>query len=59
MPTPEVLREIRRACRRHGITTTDPLALTQRQTDICCSNGTLVRLYEGVFADPAFPWSPL
>jgi very-short-patch-repair endonuclease len=53
------LREIRRATRHHGITTTAELDLSQRQIDTCCSNGTLVRLHEGVYADPAHPRSPV
>lgn len=58
MPTPDTLREIRRATRHHGITSTADLRLTQRQIDICCRNGTLVRLHEGVYADPSHPALP-
>jgi len=58
MPTPETLREIRRATRHHGITDCDQLRLSQRQKDDCCANGTLERRHEGVYADPAFPRSP-
>lgn len=57
MPTPETLREIRRATRHHGVTTRDQLNLTQRQTDLCCAGGTLIRRHEGVYSDPAFPRS--
>lgn len=55
MPTPDAMREIRRATRHHGVTTRNELRLTQRQTDLCCVNGTLIRKYEGVYADPAYP----
>ncbi len=59
MPSPDTLREIQRATRHHGITTKDELRLTQRQTNRCCDNGSLVRLYDGVFADPMHPKSPI
>ena len=59
MPTPGTMHEIRRATRHHGVTTQDELRLTQRQTDICCANGTLVRRFQGVYVDPAHPRSPL
>jgi Protein of unknown function (DUF559) len=59
VPTPDTMREIRRATRHHGVTTQSELRLTQRQTDICCANGTLIRKYDGVYADPAHPRSSL
>jgi len=59
MPTPDVLREIRRATRHHGVTSNAELRLTQRQIDICCRNGSLVRLHPGVYADPGHPTSPV
>ena len=58
MPTPDVLREIRRATRHHGVTTASGLNLTPRQRDVCCETGALRRLFRGVFIDPAHPWSP-
>jgi very-short-patch-repair endonuclease len=57
VPTPDTLREIRRATRHHGVTTNHRLRLTQRQTDICCADGTLLRKHEGVYVDPAHPRS--
>lgn len=59
MATPATLREIRRACRHHGITTIDALDLTQRQIDHCCSTDVLRRVYDGVYADPTHPPSAL
>ncbi len=59
MTTSAALREIRRATRHHGVTTTAQLQLTQRQIDTCCRNGTLLRLHRGVYADPAHPRTPL
>lgn len=59
MPTPEALREIRRATRHHGITVGANLELSARQIEICCANGTLERRHRGVFADPAYPRTPL
>jgi very-short-patch-repair endonuclease len=59
MPTAEALRKIRRATRHHGITATEGLDLSQRQKDECCKDGTLLRRYRGVFADPAVPRSRL
>lgn len=59
MPTPETLREIRRATRHHGITAVTNLALTERQIEVCCTNGTLRRCHAGVLADPARPRTAL
>src|SRR5262245_52224961 len=53
------MREIRRATRHHGVTTQNELQLTQRQTDTCCANGARIGTYEGVYADPAHPRSPV
>jgi very-short-patch-repair endonuclease len=59
MPAAATLREIRRATRHHGVTTRSELKLSQRQTDLCCADGTLVRSHAGVYLDPAFPRSPM
>lgn len=58
MPTSEVLREIRRATRFHGVTTTRQLRLTPDQRELACKTGALRRVVRGVFIDPAHPWSP-
>jgi very-short-patch-repair endonuclease len=57
MPTPDVLREIRRAARHHGVTTSRQLDLTPRQRDAACASGALRRMFRGVFIDPAHPSS--
>jgi very-short-patch-repair endonuclease len=59
MPTPETLREIRRATRHHGITVGTNLNLSPRQRQICCANGTIELRHPGVFADPARPRTAL
>ncbi len=59
MATAETLREIRRATRHHGVTIRSELNLSQRQTDRCCADGTLIRRHQGVYLDPAFPQSQL
>jgi hypothetical protein len=59
MPTPEVLREIRRATRPHGVARGDAFALSPRQLDRCCATGVLERFRKGVFIDPVAPDTPL
>jgi very-short-patch-repair endonuclease len=59
MPTPEVLREIRRATRHHGVAVGADLDLSRRQRNICCTNGTLELRHPGVFVDPARPRTAL
>ena len=59
MPTAQTMREIRRATRHHGIARGSEFALTRRQIDAYCDNGTLERRHHDVFADPARPRTPL
>jgi len=58
MATPDVLAEIRRATRLHGVATTENLPLTKRQREWACRTGVLHRRHTGVFVDPAVPHSP-
>jgi len=58
MTTAVVLREIRRACRAHGVATEYDLRLSRRQLDRVCQSGALVRRAPGVYVDPAVPASP-
>jgi hypothetical protein len=59
MPTPRVLREIRRATRPHGVATADRLRLSPSQLQRCCAVGVLERPHPGVYVDPAVPRTPL
>ncbi|HEX4821663.1 MAG TPA: hypothetical protein VFV00_15765 [Acidimicrobiales bacterium] len=59
MATRDVLAEIRRAGRPHGVVTDDALRLTARQRQIACHNGLLTRRHPGVYIDPARPRTPL
>jgi very-short-patch-repair endonuclease len=59
MPTAEVLREIRRASRPHGVATIDAFRLTPRQLQRACSAGALDRPHPGVYVDPAVPRTAL
>lgn len=52
MATKDVVLEIRRATRPHGVTTGDTLQLTDRQRQHACRIGLLERPYPGVFIDP-------
>jgi hypothetical protein len=58
MPTSEVLREIRRATRPHGVAPRAALRLSQGQLERVCRSGALVRAHPGVFVDPAVPVTP-
>jgi len=58
MPTGEVLAEVRRATRYHGVATRREFRLTQKQIDSCVDAGVLVRPYLGVYVDPARPRTP-
>ena len=55
MPTPATLQEIRRATRHHGVAHASAFNLTQRQLDLACESGVLVRRHKSVFVDPAHP----
>jgi hypothetical protein len=59
VPTAEVLREIRRAARPHGVATLDAFRLSPRQLQRACSVGALERPHPGVYVDPAVPRSAL
>src|SRR5690349_11013054 len=59
MPTPTVLREIRRATRPYGVARGDRLGLSQRQLDRCVAAGALLRPHANVYVDPAVPTSRL
>jgi len=59
MTTADVMSEIRRAGRPHGVATDDDLRLTPRQRQRACRNGLLERRYPGVYIDPAVAPTPL
>ena len=58
MATTDVILEIRRASRRHGVATDDDLRLTPRQRQYACHKGMLSRIYPGVYVDPGSPRTP-
>ena len=53
MTTKDVLFEIRRASRPHGVATDENLRLTARQKQLACRNEILERRHRGVYVDPA------
>ena len=59
LPTPEVLQEIRRATRHHGVTLSTSLRLSPSQRQRLVRNGTLRQPHPGVLVDPAAPRSAL
>src|SRR5688500_1710870 len=59
MTTRDVLLEIRRASRPHGVATDENLNRTPRQKQWACRNGLRERRHRGVYVDPAVPRTPL
>lgn len=59
MSTADVLSEVRRAARPHGVTTDDALHLTPRQRQRACRSGVLDRRHAGVYVDPSVPRTAL
>jgi very-short-patch-repair endonuclease len=58
MTTTDVVLEIRRACRKTGVTTSDRLNLSDRQRQAAIRKGLLARGPRGVLLDPSYPNSP-
>ena len=58
MATKDVILEIRRAARPHGVATDDDLRLTARQRQHACRNGLLDRVHPGVYIDPGSRHTP-
>ncbi|HEV3225606.1 MAG TPA: DUF559 domain-containing protein [Acidimicrobiales bacterium] len=59
MTTTDIVLEIRRACRRTGVTAAERIQLTDRQRQAAINKGLLVRRPRGVLLDPSYPDSPL
>jgi very-short-patch-repair endonuclease len=59
MSTADTVREITRATRAHGVTTTRTLALSQDRIDAACAAGLLNRRHLGVYVNPAVLRTPL
>lgn len=58
MATKDVVLEIRRATRPHGVTALGDLRLSGRQRQHACNDGLLKRVYPGVYIDPGSRSTP-